>query len=634
MDVLIEQYYFRLPKEVRELPEAIVIFDTLLNNRRWDAEVYISDLASTEKMNYSILNLHFDSNRQKISDFRIRKLDIANFRKFRKEKECPYQVSFLDGDNRLSSLFLVGKNSSGKTSIYTALEYLLTPSRISTMKQRNIQDEESFLPYGNLKLKDIELKAVLNDGDGTDIKEPLKLNLSLIPFFCSDFDVQEIQNSNDLETIFARNLGFGSIEFILKVLTDTVDRITHLGTVEEDGAFTNVDVDVVQTDLFYLGGYKTINNKEEERFTAMIRMLDVLAKKLAKVDAKKISSVDSTGFPDKLKVVLESWELSKELNALSLYQSKKQQVARYRQIENLLNEGNWVDAEEMYGKVEPIETFAAEVVRNASFLYKTFSGGNPASRREVALKAILDIGKLKQDMDRQELIRKNAESINLQPERVENVKKIHDAIYALYEEDKKDLKRTSKELIVKLLNEFTMKDYGSDQKETIDIIEDEANGGRLKAIVRNEKIFGKDEASTPERFYNSFRYKLYCISIKVVMAFMTMKMKGINAPLVFDDVFTASDFDNTVNISKFFEIVFRVFKEIEEKNMSELQIIMFTHDEVVLNSMADILDNLMADDMKEPPVRYITGVLMNPNYIDEHEKTKDNAYSLYSRINC
>lgn len=634
MDVLIEQYCFRLPKEVRELPEAIVIFDALLNNRRWDAEVYISDLASTEKMNYSIQNLHFASNRKKISDFRIRKLDIANFRKFRKENECPYQVSFLDGDNRLSSLFLVGKNSSGKTSIYTALEYLLTPSRISTMKQRNIQDEESFLPYGNLKLKDIELKAVLNDGGGTDVKEPLKLNLSLIPFFCSDFDVQEIQGSNDLETIFARNLGFGSIEFILKVLTDTVDRITHLGTVEEDGAFTNVDVDVVQTDLFYLGGYKTINNKEEERFTAMIRMLDVLAKKLAKVDAKKISSVDSTGFPDKLKVVLESWELSKELNALSLYQSKKQQVARYRQIEDLLNEGNWVDAEEMYGKVEPIETFAAEVVRNASFLYKTFSGGNPASRRGVALKAILDIGKLKQEMDRQELIRKNAESINLQPERVENVKKIHDAIYALYEEDKKDLKRTSKELIVKLLNEFTMKDYGSDQKETIDIIEDEANGGRLKAIVRNEKIFGKDEASTPERFYNSFRYKLYCISIKVVMAFMTMKMKGINAPLVFDDVFTASDFDNTVNISKFFEIVFRVFKEIEEKNMSELQIIMFTHDEVVLNSMADILDNLMADDMKEPPVRYITGVLMNPNYIDEHEKTKDNAYSLYSRINC
>ena len=60
------------------------------------------------------------------------------------------------------------------------------------------------------------------------------------------------------------------------------------------------------------------------------------------------------------------------------------------------------------------------------------------------MKAILEIGKLKQEMDRQELIRKNAESINLQPERVENVKKIHDAIYALYEEDKKDLKRTSK----------------------------------------------------------------------------------------------------------------------------------------------------------------------------------------------
>lgn len=633
MDVLIEQYYFRLPKQIRELPEAIVIFEALWNNRRWDSEIYISDLASTEKMNYTIRNLHFDRNRQNITDFRIRKLDIANFRKFHKEQGCPYQISCLNDDKQLCSLFLVGKNSSGKTSIYTALEYLLTPTRISTMKQRNIQNRESFLPYGNMKLKDIELKAVLNDGNGIDIEEPLKLNLSLIPFFCSDYDVQEIQGQTDLETVFARNLGFGSIDYILNVLEDTKKRITNLETPGEDEAFTNVDVDVVQADLFYLGGYKAKTNKDEERFAGMIRMLDVLAKSLAKVDVKKIVSLDSTEFAAKLKVTLSAWDVAKELNALSLYQSKKQQMARYQQIDDLLRYGNVVDAEEIYEKVETIEAFAVEVARNASFLYKTFSGGNPASRREVALKAILDIGKLKQEMDRQELIRKNAESIKLQSGRIENVNCIYDAIYSLYEEDKDNLKKTSKELIVKLLNEFTMKDHDYDQKETIDIIENEDNG-RLKSIVRNKEIFGEDKYSTPERFYNSFRYKLYCISIKVVMAFMTMKMKGINAPLIFDDVFTASDFDNTVNISKFFEIVFRVFKEIEEKNMSELQIIMFTHDEVVLNSMADILDNLMADGMKEPPVRYITGVLMNPNYIDEHEKTKDNAYSLYSRINC
>ena len=116
-------------------------------------------------------------------------------------------------------------------------------------------------------------------------------------------------------------------------------------------------------------------------------------------------------------------------------------------------------------------------------------------------------------------------------------------------------------------------------------------------------------------FYNSFRYKLYAISIKVAMAFMTMKIWNINAPLVFDDVFTASDFDNSVNIDRFFRRIYETYEKLKLGNKNELQIILFSHDEVVLNCVSSVIKDLGNSD----DIGFIKGVILKEDMINEQD---------------
>ena len=283
----------------------------------------------------------------------------------------------------------------------------------------------------------------------------------------------------------------------------------------------------------------------------------------------------------------------------------------------------------------PVETFARDVSEYMHFLYQKFQSQylerNKVRRREVALDAIMDFDRKRLERERRNLLKKNSDLLMSYPERVANLQKLLEELKNLYVEDKQGLLNASRSLIVELLNQFTQLDKTNDKEEGLDIIEDH---GKLVAVVKNDRVFGTDHYSTPAKYYNSFRYKLYCISIKVVMAYMTMKVNLMKAPLIFDDVFTASDFDNTINITKFFEILFRVFENFGLGTRNELQIILFSHDEVVMNSLSDIIDVLDEEAVDEPVISYITGMLLDPKAIDQRDyQEEDDAYMIYSRIN-
>ena len=109
---------------------------------------------------------------------------------------------------------------------------------------------------------------------------------------------------------------------------------------------------------------------------------------------------------------------------------------------------------------------------------------------------------------------------------------------------------------------------------------------------------------------------------------MTMKTCNIIAPLVFDDVFTASDFDNTVNINRFFELILKSFVNLGLGSEQDLQIIMFTHDEIVLNSMTRTMCKI-----GNGKFHFITGSLLDIEALNDKTDRKNNVYQLYDRIN-
>ena len=64
-----------------------------------------------------------------------------------------------------------------------------------------------------------------------------------------------------------------------------------------------------------------------------------------------------------------------------------------------------------------------------------------------------------------------------------------------------------------------------------------------------------------------------------------MRSTGINFPLVFDDVFDSSDFPNRMSTEDFFRKIFESHDKIEGIKDKPLQVIFFTQDEVIAESI-------------------------------------------------
>lgn len=634
MDVLIRRYYERLPEDIRLLPECRIVFGWVGKSGNLDSEALVADLASNNDSSFYTWQ-NTQKKDTKIKDFRLQKLMLSHFRKFDEYRNAPYLISLMDESKGMSSLFLVGKNGSGKTSIFTALEYLFTPDRISTLEQRNLVDDGKYFPYGNRIKDDIWLDAVLLDG--SHVTEPIDSDFSLKPFFCSDVDLQNLQKENDLEAIFTKEISIGKIDRILQSLQKTISNLRQSAPSKEKSILFEDMADTLSADMFYLGGIQ-----KDKVFIKVMKALRLLADNKS---LKNISSgihlatvADKDALIRKLESLSDIWKMVQDMYCLKVFQADSTIIERYRRIVELLKENNDFEAEELYRKLVPVENLSKELLEYSQFLDRKFQDKrlerSAEQRREVALTAILDFERQRGEFERNQLLRMNAEQLRKYPDRINNLSNVYEAIAQVYNEDKQRLLEVCQSLIVKLLNEFTQLDKSNDKEEELDIVERQ---GKLVAVVRNKAVFDETNNPTPAKYYNSFRYKLYCISIKVVLAFMTMKISKIKAPLIFDDVFTASDFDNTININKFFEVLFRIFKNFELGEKKELQIILFTHDEVVLNSLSDIIETIDEGEQESCGISYISGMLTDPKAIDKRDLVKISkekcAYSLYSRIN-
>lgn len=104
----------------------------------------------------------------------------------------------------------------------------------------------------------------------------------------------------------------------------------------------------------------------------------------------------------------------------------------------------------------------------------------------------------------------------------------------------------------------------------------------------NGKLVVKDTKTEiePRDYFNNFRFKLYLMSIRIAIAFYVMRTRHISFPLMFDDVFDSSDFNNRVKTKKFIGKIFSLYKKLEISDKS-LQILFFTQDEVIAESVYD-----------------------------------------------
>ena len=86
---------------------------------------------------------------------------------------------------------------------------------------------------------------------------------------------------------------------------------------------------------------------------------------------------------------------------------------------------------------------------------------------------------------------------------------------------------------------------------------------------------------SPREYYNTFRFKLYVLGLKISLAIATQRIHRINFPIVIDDIFESADFRNRHQINKFVKCLIKNYYNLKHSEKYPLQIILFTHDEVI-----------------------------------------------------
>lgn len=150
-----------------------------------------------------------------------------------------------------------------------------------------------------------------------------------------------------------------------------------------------------------------------------------------------------------------------------------------------------------------------------------------------------------------------------------------------------------KETVETLLNDYLKPDFVSLEiikKENKIIVDGEEIINNV--IVANlqcvDKTTGKIITVTPDMYFNTFRYKLFCLMVSLSLALATRKKYKINMPLIIDDIFFSSDFVSKNSFADFLQKIISLFyKETPEM---PLQFILFTHDDLIFRSAIDAVD--------------------------------------------
>jgi hypothetical protein len=152
-----------------------------------------------------------------------------------------------------------------------------------------------------------------------------------------------------------------------------------------------------------------------------------------------------------------------------------------------------------------------------------------------------------------------------------------------------------KDIVESIMNDYFIEDLDNYieihiKKKTVNIDGAEFEDKYIVAEIINRNT---NQSITPDLYFNTFRYKLFCLMLNLSIALGTRKKYKLNLPLVMDDLFYASDFINKHSFSEFIIKVIQLFYKYAPD--LPLQFIILTHDDVIFKSAVDSLDNFNMD---------------------------------------
>lgn len=104
----------------------------------------------------------------------------------------------------------------------------------------------------------------------------------------------------------------------------------------------------------------------------------------------------------------------------------------------------------------------------------------------------------------------------------------------------------------------------------------------ISGLEEQNKISISINDEPAHKYFNTFRYRLFCLTLQAVLNIKLMKNESFLFPFILDDVFYANDYRNKRELFKYFEQIKNYAKEMLGDS-KKIQIIFFTHDEQIVS---------------------------------------------------
>ncbi len=546
-------------------------------------------------------------------DHRIIEMSFRHFRSIPVPNSGYYGLKFTNEEGEPISLFLVGSNGAGKTTIFSAFErhYL----SVTTLSKEKDLEESKILTYGFGQLEGIDTgipTLSVKTMSGQYLEEHLdnKESYCSPAPFCSEYDLIQLgKKGEDLSDYILEQLGYGSLKLLrirLKELKDEKRRDLDLSNDYTQSDLKSPDMDVVIKQVLDVYKDATELMVKSRKYTSLYHQDYAIFKKgqIPKIFTGKWESLKN----------LSRETIDLDPATIAARARRKVDVDMTLKPENIENQ-----LQSMYGLLED----ALKACDN-----------NKASGLLTALDKLFN---KKRNMD--EKYGRGLFGESFTKKTTEDLDILQNIINQIRQQERKIVKQFVEErfpMIQDILEIFS-------NTEGELYIPSDLPSDKLRFEVKSSKKSENYFHATPQEYYNSFRFKLYAVSFKVALALMEMKLKDIRVPIVIDDVFNASDFENNLRLEQF---VYNIYKAYESLHFDEpLQLILLTHDEMVLNAFrkgADLMiEEKLVNEKLALPRLYQCGRLFSYKYAEKMAEecgpqpvSKDNQYiyNLYMSI--
>jgi hypothetical protein len=157
---------------------------------------------------------------------------------------------------------------------------------------------------------------------------------------------------------------------------------------------------------------------------------------------------------------------------------------------------------------------------------------------------------------------------------------------------------------IKMVVEEVLEDYFKFDDRDIELIiskqpeeHDEDTGEILSEIITAQlKIKNQNIKLQPVgKYLNTFHFRLFSTMVGISIAIASRRNTQVNLPLVLDDVFYASDFENRTSVERFLQQIFKAFKTYTPD--LPLQLILLTHDQLIFESAIKVVKEIEGTDI-------------------------------------